>query len=148
MDKNVEIMGEKIVKDLVQVDDCINKDADNLMKEDVETTTTIKVHKNDAHSMRSSDSPMCSHHMTEIAVECVDVVPSEGFEMLSTNIEAEVVKMQQVAAVNVEAIPHTVDDVVVPRKRRNKGPSSTEEYRNSFKIRSIECGLVTKYSKR
>ena len=89
MDKNVEIMADKIVEDLVQANDSINKDANDLTKDDVETTTTTEVHKIVAHSMGSPNSSTCSKHMAESAVNSVDLVSSEGVEMPSDNNEAE-----------------------------------------------------------
>jgi hypothetical protein len=133
MDKNVEIMADKIVEDLVQADDSINKDAKDLTKDDVEITATTEVHKIDACSMGCPNSPTCSKHIAETSVNSVDLVSSEGDEMPRDKNEAEGDKNQQVAVVNVETVPHTVADVGVPRKRRIRGLPSSDEGRKSLR---------------
>jgi len=132
MDKNVEIMADKIVEDLVQADVSFNKDAKDLTKVDVESTATTEVHKIDAHSMRCTDCPTCSKYIAETSVNNEDLVLSKGDEMTSDKNEAEGDKNQHIAAVNVEIVPHTVADEGVHRKRIIRGLPSSDEGRKSL----------------
>ena len=117
MDNNVEIMADKIVKDLVEADDGINKDTDGVSKDDVETTTSIAVFNNDPHSMGNPDSHMCSHLMAEIPHKEVNCVPTEALEMATDNIEAEGGNTQMRQVVSGQTVSHFDADVEVPRKR-------------------------------
>jgi len=133
MDNNVEIMTDKIVKDLVEADDGINKDTDGVSKDDVETMDTIEGFNNDAHSMGSQDSPMCSHLMAEITQKDVNFVPTEALEMTTDNVETEGGNTQMRQVVRGQTVSHYDTDVELPRKRRNTGPSSSGENRNSLR---------------
>ena len=66
MDNNVENLTDKIVTDLVQADDIICKEVEGSKLADIENTTSIEMHNNDACLMGRLDNPISVNKMAEL----------------------------------------------------------------------------------
>ena len=83
--KNVEILANKIIQDLVDKDDSVSNDADGTRKEKVETTNSIEVYENISHSVGSPDSPASAILSNEVYESTTATSIKEGYVLVKGN---------------------------------------------------------------